>query len=191
MPALVIEPFKLSMPTSPGQVPLQFATVRMGPRWVNSPAERDGGYCQTAFGDDQAALRDQLAKYFHPHLLRIDKAVLLSAVEWMRANDFPAFGFESPGERRSPFGLFRPAFLVGGKPEIAIGHQIDVFGFKTLHIPAETRFQRDWYNTSGWVVPLKDCGNQLSFSRAEEEIGVCGNMEIERIDEVIRSLGAV
>src|SRR5437867_10093908 len=33
----VIEPFRFNMPTSPGQVPLQLATVSIGPRWVKSP----------------------------------------------------------------------------------------------------------------------------------------------------------
>ena len=36
-PALVSEPLRLSMPTRPGHSPLQLATVRMGPRWVESP----------------------------------------------------------------------------------------------------------------------------------------------------------
>ena len=47
-PALVSEPLRFSIPTSPGQVPLQFATVRMGPRWLTSPASTWCEYCQTA-----------------------------------------------------------------------------------------------------------------------------------------------
>ena len=39
-PALVSEPFKFSRPTSPGHSPLQLATVRMGPRCVESPGSR-------------------------------------------------------------------------------------------------------------------------------------------------------
>ncbi len=35
-----MEPFKFRRPTNPGQVPLQFATVRIGPCWVNSPCNR-------------------------------------------------------------------------------------------------------------------------------------------------------
>jgi len=38
LPALVSEAFRLSIPTSPGHVPDQLATVRIGPLWLNSPA---------------------------------------------------------------------------------------------------------------------------------------------------------
>ena len=37
-PILVRQPFRLSMPTSPGHCPDQLATVRIGPRWSRSPA---------------------------------------------------------------------------------------------------------------------------------------------------------
>ena len=46
-PALVSDPFRFSMPTSPGHVPDQLATVRIGPRWARSPASRWWLYCQT------------------------------------------------------------------------------------------------------------------------------------------------
>ena len=48
MPALVSEPLRFSIPTSPGQVPLQLASVRIGPLWVVSPARTWWEYCQTA-----------------------------------------------------------------------------------------------------------------------------------------------
>jgi hypothetical protein len=47
-PALVREPFRFSMPTSPGQRPLQLATVRTGPRWVRRPGSTWCEYCHTA-----------------------------------------------------------------------------------------------------------------------------------------------
>src|SRR4029077_6549070 len=48
MPALVIDPFRFNMPTNPGQVPLQLATVRIGPRWLDKPGRTCVTYCQTA-----------------------------------------------------------------------------------------------------------------------------------------------
>ena len=47
-PALVREPFRLSIPTSPGHCPDQLATVRIGPRWVSNPGSTWWEYCQTA-----------------------------------------------------------------------------------------------------------------------------------------------
>src|SRR6185437_8122698 len=46
-PALVSEPLRFSMPTSPGQVPDQLATVRIGPRCVARPERTWWLYCQT------------------------------------------------------------------------------------------------------------------------------------------------
>jgi len=63
--------------------------------------------------------------------------VLLLLVEWMGADDVPAFGFEGFGEDGFHFGLFGPAFLICGKTKIAVGEEVGVFGFKTLHIHAE------------------------------------------------------
>src|SRR5665811_2079835 len=45
---LVSPAFRPSSPTSPGQSPTKFATVRIGPRWVRSPARTWWLYCQTA-----------------------------------------------------------------------------------------------------------------------------------------------
>ena len=47
-PALVSEAFRLSMPTRPGHVPDQLATVRIGPLCESSPARTWCEYCQTA-----------------------------------------------------------------------------------------------------------------------------------------------
>ena len=48
MPILVSPALRLSIPTRPGQSPTKFATVRIGPRWVRSPASTWWLYCQTA-----------------------------------------------------------------------------------------------------------------------------------------------
>src|SRR5262245_52553927 len=47
-PALVSEPLRLRRPTRPGQVPDQFASVRIGPLRASSPARTWCEYCQTA-----------------------------------------------------------------------------------------------------------------------------------------------
>jgi hypothetical protein len=47
-PALVSEPLRLSMPTRPGHVPDQLATVRIGAWCEMSPCSRWCEYCQTA-----------------------------------------------------------------------------------------------------------------------------------------------
>ncbi len=99
------------------------------------------------FGDDQRLMGIELAKNLQAHLLRIDEAMLFGRVERMRANDLPAFGAQRLREFVLHFRLFRPAFLVGGEPQIAIGHEIDVSGFECrllLH---------DWKN----LETLKNC----------------------------------
>ena len=83
-----------------------------------------------ALGHDQRRVRVQLAKNLHAHLLRINEAVLLFAVIRMGAHHRPALGLERPGQRGLHLGLLGPAFLVGGKAQVAVGHQIDVFGFE-------------------------------------------------------------
>ena len=47
-PDFVREPFRLSMPTSPGHCPDQLAAVRIGPVWVVSPGSTWLEYCHTA-----------------------------------------------------------------------------------------------------------------------------------------------
>ena len=52
-PALVSEPLRLSIPTSPGQVPLQLARVRMGPRWVLEAGQDVVTVLPDSLGDHQ------------------------------------------------------------------------------------------------------------------------------------------
>ena len=47
-PALVRLPIRFSIPTRPGHWPLQFATTRIGPRWLRRPASTWWLYCHTA-----------------------------------------------------------------------------------------------------------------------------------------------
>src|ERR1051325_1136084 len=64
-----------------------------------------------AFRDDKRGLGVELAKNFHPHLLRVYEPVPLRRVITMRVHRRPAFRFERAGEDCFHFFLLRPAFL--------------------------------------------------------------------------------
>ena len=102
------------------------------------------------FGDDERLIGIELAENFQAHLLRIDEAVLLGRVELMRAKDLPAFASQGVREFVLHFRLFRPAFLVGGEPQIAIGYQISVEGFERRLI------LHDWKDLETPVNELSD-----------------------------------
>ncbi len=102
------------------------------------------------FGDDERRIGIELAENRQAHLLRIDEAMLFGRVEPMRANDLPAFGSQRLRELVLHFRLCRPAFLVGGEPQIAIGHQIDVEGFERRLI------LHDWKNLVTLVNDLSE-----------------------------------
>ena len=55
-PALVSEPLRLSMPTSPGQVPDQLATVRIGPSMREQAGQHVMRVLPDRFGHDQRRL---------------------------------------------------------------------------------------------------------------------------------------
>ena len=65
------------MPTSPGQVPDQLATVSSGPRCDNKPAQHVVRVLPDRLGHDQRRLGVDSAKDLHAFLLRADEAVLL------------------------------------------------------------------------------------------------------------------
>ena len=73
------------------------------------------------FSHDERGVRIQLLEDLHPLFLRIDEAMLLPFVECMRSNNTPAFSFESFRQNGLHFGLFGPAFLIGGKAKVAVG----------------------------------------------------------------------
>jgi hypothetical protein len=52
------------MPTRPGQVPDQLATVRMGPRWVSEAVEDVVGILPDGFGDDEGRFGSMAAEDF-------------------------------------------------------------------------------------------------------------------------------
>ena len=55
LPILVNDPFRLSRPTKPGQVPSKLATVRTGPLWERRPARTWWLYCQTVSATTKGA----------------------------------------------------------------------------------------------------------------------------------------
>ena len=83
-----------------------------------------------ALGNNEGSARVKLPEYFHPHLLRINEAMLFACIERMRPYNFPTLNLKSLGEDFFHFGLFGPTFLVGRKAQIAIGHQIDMLTFQ-------------------------------------------------------------
>ncbi len=86
-PALVREPLRLSMPTSPGAVPDQLATVRMGPRWDFSPARTWWEYCQTASATISGALGSSPAKIAMPSFWELMKPWATSGLNgWARTS---------------------------------------------------------------------------------------------------------
>ena len=79
------------------------------------------------FGDDQRAIGIKPAKNFESHFLRIDEAVLFLFVVGIGALNFVAFALDGAGKQLLHAGLFRPAFFVGGRPEITAGNEINRF----------------------------------------------------------------
>ena len=77
-PALVSEPLRFSMPTRPGHSPLQFATVRIGPRCVMRPAKHVVAVLPDRFDHDERRVRRNLAEHLHAVLLAVDEPVAAS-----------------------------------------------------------------------------------------------------------------
>jgi hypothetical protein len=82
-----------------------------------------------AFGHNERRVRIQVAENLHPHLLGINETMLLLLVEGMSAHGRPALSRQGLGDDTLHFGLFRPAFLIGGQAKIAIGHEVELLGF--------------------------------------------------------------
>jgi len=71
------------MPTRPGQVPLQFASVRIGPSWRDKGRAGQVGVLPNGFGDNQRGTFGDFREDLHAILLAVDKAVAL----WDRQRD--------------------------------------------------------------------------------------------------------
>ena len=85
-----------------------------------------------ALRDDERRAGVQLAEHLYAYLLRINEPVLLCLIERVCADCPPSLGFQSLGQNGFHSGLFRPAFLVGGEPQVAIRHQIYLFGLELI-----------------------------------------------------------
>jgi hypothetical protein len=79
-------------------------------------------------GHNQRGVRVEVAEHPHAHFLGVNEAMLLLFIEGVRAHDLPAFGSQSLDEHGFHLRLLRPALLVGGKPQITAGHQVNMFG---------------------------------------------------------------
>src|SRR5665213_4080585 len=96
MPALVIEALRFNMPTNPGQVPLQLATVRIGPRWVDKPGRTWWLYCQTASATMSGALGSRWRKTSMPIFCESMKTCSLAeSKEWARTTFQPCLLYTS------------------------------------------------------------------------------------------------
>src|ERR1700722_140182 len=80
------------------------------------------------FYHDERRIFGNVAEYFHAALLAIDKAVLLLGIEGMAAPDFEARVPNSGHHCVLAFRLRRPALLVRGQPEVAIGYKDNGIG---------------------------------------------------------------
>ncbi len=79
------------MPTRPGHLPHQLATVRIGPWCVQSPCSTWWLYCQTASATIKRSVGGNVAEHLHAVLLAVDEPVLLHGIVWMAALDFEPF----------------------------------------------------------------------------------------------------
>ena len=66
LPALVKPALRFNMPTNPGQVPDQLATVKIGPLWASKPGSTWCEYCHTASATMILALGSMPAKTSSP-----------------------------------------------------------------------------------------------------------------------------
>ena len=95
-----------------------------------------------ALRDNERRVGIKAAENFHAHLLRIDEAMALRFVEGMRAHHAPAFGFKRSRDDGLHLHLFRPALLVGGRAEVAAGHEVNVTRFEPYRCLHECRAGR-------------------------------------------------
>ena len=112
------------------------------------------------FDDDQWGRSRNIAKYFHPALLAVDKTMLPGRIIRMPAPDFAALA-----ANRFHDGLFGallrgPAFLIGGKTQISIGDKDDRLGH--AHILPSTFRRRLLGENAAWKIRAYAGGHLLS-----------------------------
>ena len=112
-PALVSEPFRFSIPTSPR--PLT-RPVSDGQDWAlmrDESGEQMVGVLPNRFGDDHGRFGMNLAKRFHALFLRADETVFLLGVVFVTSRDRVALGIDGLGQQGLHLLLSLPAGLVG------------------------------------------------------------------------------
>ena len=128
-PALVSEPLRLSIPTRPGQVPLQLARVRIGPRWVDQAGQDVVRILPDGLGDDQRRVGVDRPEDLHAVLLAVDEAVPLGRGRRDgRAGPCTPSWANAARDLRLHGGLRRLALLVGGGAQVAAGDEGDGLG---------------------------------------------------------------
>ena len=112
------------MPTSPGQVPDQLATVRIGALVREQAVEDVVRVLPDGLGDDQRLVGIDVAEDLHAFLLIADEAVLFVLLVRVAADELVALGLECGGEGLLHRGLGGPALLVGGEAEVAVDDEL-------------------------------------------------------------------
>ena len=85
-------------------------------------------------GDDDGRLGIEAGKDVHSLALRGEKAVLLLLAIMVGADDRITLGLDGAGQGFFHLFLGRPAFLIGGEPQIAAGDEVDLFFAKPLRL---------------------------------------------------------
>ncbi len=118
------------MPTRPGQVPLQLATVNTGPRCSSRPGKHVMGVLPHRLGHDDRRIFGNLAEHFQAVLLAVDEAVLLRRIIRVGAFHLVALTLDRGDELPFHLGLRRFAFLIGGQAQVTACYQINRFHLK-------------------------------------------------------------
>jgi hypothetical protein len=110
----------------PGAAPI--GHCQNGTAMCGQPRQHMVAVLPDRFGDDQRCAWIEVAEDFHAHFLRINETVVFAGIETVGADEFPSFALDGLGQQSFHFGLDWPALLVGGKAEVATGHEISVSG---------------------------------------------------------------
>ena len=121
------------MPTRPGHSPLQFATVRIGPRCRRRPASTWWLYCQTASATMSGASRSIDAKTSMPMRWLEMKPWPVPGVDRMAATDRDAVPREGGVDVPLQLRLRRPAEPVRRLAQVAARDEDDVSDLSVGH----------------------------------------------------------
>ncbi len=108
-------------------MPDQFATVRIGRLVRDETGQEVVRILPDGLGDDQRRASIDMGEDLHAFFLRCDEAVALRLLEGMCAHELVPEVRHRGGELLFHRGLGRPAFLVGGEAQVAIGDEQDGF----------------------------------------------------------------